>query len=104
MVQRGSSATLDATASEGKAPRTERGRRTLRALLDAAAVEFGEKGFHDGSISGIPSCRESERTGHSASESGETGCDHEYQAEKYVPAASYCIHSDITASRSGSST
>lgn len=40
-------------ASEGKAPRTERGRRTLRALLDAAAAEFGEKGFHDGSISGI---------------------------------------------------
>jgi AcrR family transcriptional regulator len=59
MVQRGSTATpsetatLDATASAGKAPRTERGRRTLRALLDAAAEEFGEKGFHDGSISGI---------------------------------------------------
>ncbi len=53
MVQRGSTATLDATASEGKAPRTERGRRTLRALLDAAAAEFGEKGFHEGSISGI---------------------------------------------------
>lgn len=46
-------AAIDATASEGKAPRTERGRRTLRALLDAAAVEFGEKGFHEGSISGI---------------------------------------------------
>jgi AcrR family transcriptional regulator len=42
-----------AVASEGKAPRTERGRRTLRALLDAAAAEFGEKGFHEGSISGI---------------------------------------------------
>lgn len=40
-------------ASEGKQPRTERGRRTLRALLDAAAAEFGEKGFHDGSVSGI---------------------------------------------------
>ncbi|WP_315761106.1 TetR/AcrR family transcriptional regulator [Sphingomonas sp. Y38-1Y] len=40
-------------ASEGKVPRTERGRRTLRAILDAAAAEFGEKGFHDGSISGI---------------------------------------------------
>lgn len=36
-----------------KVPRTERGRRTLRALLDAAAVEFGERGFHDASISGI---------------------------------------------------
>jgi AcrR family transcriptional regulator len=40
-------------ASAGKAPRTERGRKTLRALLDAAAAEFGEKGFHEGSISGI---------------------------------------------------
>lgn len=39
--------------SEGKAPRTERGRRTLRALLDAAAIEFGERGFHDASVSGI---------------------------------------------------
>lgn len=36
-------------------PRTARGERTLRALLDAAAAEFGEKGFHDGSISGITS-------------------------------------------------
>ncbi|HVJ00519.1 MAG TPA: TetR/AcrR family transcriptional regulator [Sphingomonas sp.] len=43
----------DAAASAGKAPRTERGRRTLRALLDAAAAEFGDKGFHEGSISGI---------------------------------------------------
>lgn len=41
--------------SEAKTPRTERGRKTLRAILDAAAVEFGEKGFHDGSISGITS-------------------------------------------------
>jgi AcrR family transcriptional regulator len=36
-----------------KVPRTERGRRTLRKLLDAAASEFGEKGFHEASISGI---------------------------------------------------
>lgn len=42
-----------AIASEGKQPRTARGQRTLRAILDAAAAEFGEKGFHDGSISGI---------------------------------------------------
>ncbi|TPG13742.1 TetR/AcrR family transcriptional regulator [Sphingomonas oligophenolica] len=41
------------TASDGKAPRTERGRRTLRGILDAAAIEFGERGFHDASISGI---------------------------------------------------
>jgi len=40
-------------ASEGKAPRTDRGRRTLRAILDAARSEFGERGFHDASISGI---------------------------------------------------
>lgn len=37
----------------GKEPRTERGRKTLRKLLDAAAIEFGEKGFHEASISGI---------------------------------------------------
>ncbi len=36
-----------------KTPRTPRGERTLRALLDAAGQEFGERGFHDGSISGI---------------------------------------------------
>jgi AcrR family transcriptional regulator len=40
-------------ASVGKAPRTERGRRTLRTILDAAAVEFGERGFHETSVSGI---------------------------------------------------
>ncbi len=38
---------------ETKTPRTARGRQTLRKLLDAAAKEFGEKGFHDASISGI---------------------------------------------------
>ena len=36
-----------------KEPRTERGRQTLRRLIDAAAAEFGEKGFHEASISGI---------------------------------------------------
>ena len=40
---------------EDKAPRTERGRRTLRALLDAARAEFGEKGFHDSSVVSITS-------------------------------------------------
>ncbi|MGH6785270.1 MAG: TetR/AcrR family transcriptional regulator [Novosphingobium sp.] len=40
-------------ASPGKVPRTARGRETLRRLLDAAAKEFGERGFHDASISGI---------------------------------------------------
>jgi len=36
-----------------KTPRTARGRKTLRALLDAAAIEFGERGFHEASISAI---------------------------------------------------
>ena len=47
---------LSATAGEdgvSKIPRTDRGRRTQRALLDAAAAEFGEKGFHDSSIVSI---------------------------------------------------
>lgn len=43
----------DPTTTGARVPRTARGERTLRALLDAAAAEFGEKGFHDGSISGI---------------------------------------------------
>ncbi|MEQ1726457.1 MAG: TetR/AcrR family transcriptional regulator [Sphingopyxis sp.] len=38
-----------------KQPRTARGARTRKALIDAAAIEFGEKGFHEGSISGITS-------------------------------------------------
>ncbi len=43
-----------ATTAEGdKTPRTARGRRTQRAILDAAAAEFGERGFHEASISGI---------------------------------------------------
>lgn len=37
----------------GKAPKTERGRKTLRKLLDAAALEFGERGFHEASIAGL---------------------------------------------------
>ena len=40
-------------ASRGKAPRTARGERTLRKILDAALDEFGEKGFSEGSIVGI---------------------------------------------------
>jgi AcrR family transcriptional regulator len=36
-----------------KTPRTERGRRTLRLILDAAADEFGEKGFHEAAIARI---------------------------------------------------
>ena len=39
--------------ADDKTPRTERGRRTLRKLLDASATEFGEKGFHEASVSSI---------------------------------------------------
>ena len=46
--------TVPAPAAKSlKTPRTERGRVTLRKLLDAASAEFGEKGFHEASISGI---------------------------------------------------
>ena len=44
---------VQTAASPGKEPRTARGRETLRKLLDAAAKEFGEIGFHAASISGI---------------------------------------------------
>jgi AcrR family transcriptional regulator len=40
-------------ASDGKAPRTARGERTLRKILDAARDEFGQRGFSDSSIVGI---------------------------------------------------
>lgn len=40
-------------ASEGKAPRTPRGEKTLRRILDAARLEFGERGFADSSVSSI---------------------------------------------------
>jgi AcrR family transcriptional regulator len=36
-----------------KAPRTARGERTRRKILDAARVEFGDRGFSDSSIVGI---------------------------------------------------
>ena len=40
-------------ASDGKAPRTARGERTLRKILDAASREFGENGFSETSIVAI---------------------------------------------------
>lgn len=45
--------TLPVRSPTDKVPRTERGRKTLRKLLDAAALEFGDKGFHEASITGI---------------------------------------------------
>lgn len=44
---------VEEPSADAKAPRTARGERTRRAILNAAAAEFGEKGFHEGSISGI---------------------------------------------------
>ena len=44
---------LPSPASKGKAPRTARGEKTLRKILDAASAEFGQRGFHDSSIVGI---------------------------------------------------
>ncbi|WP_108810859.1 TetR family transcriptional regulator [Sphingorhabdus sp. Alg231-15] len=43
----------DHVESKDKQPRTARGLKTKRKLLDAAAIEFGEKGFHEASITGI---------------------------------------------------
>ena len=40
-------------ASDGKAPRTPRGEKTLRKILNAALAEFGAHGFSDSSIVGI---------------------------------------------------
>lgn len=50
--------TVDEKAQPGasglsKVPRTARGERTLRKILDAARAEFGERGFSDTSIVGI---------------------------------------------------
>ncbi len=42
-----------AAVSADKAPRTERGRRTVRKLLEAAAAEFGARGYHEAAITGI---------------------------------------------------
>ncbi|MFL6856883.1 MAG: TetR/AcrR family transcriptional regulator [Allosphingosinicella sp.] len=43
----------DRAAAADKAPRTERGRKTLQRLIDAAAAEFGELGYHEAGIIGI---------------------------------------------------
>jgi len=40
-------------AMSDKEPRTERGRKTRRRLIEAAAQEFGERGYHDAAITGI---------------------------------------------------
>src|SRR3982751_643904 len=45
--------TQSSVAAGAKTPRTARGERTLRKILDAARDEFGERGFSDSSIVGI---------------------------------------------------
>ena len=52
-LARKSVARASSPASKGKAPRTARGEKTLRKILDAALAEFGQRGFHDSSIVGI---------------------------------------------------
>lgn len=44
---------MPAAPVAGLVPRTERGRRTRRAILDAAAQEFGANGFHATGITDI---------------------------------------------------
>ena len=44
---------MNQVSSSNKVPKTERGRRTRNKLLEAAEIEFGEKGFHEAGISGI---------------------------------------------------
>lgn len=44
---------MNQVSTVGKLPKTARGQKTRDKLLHAAEIEFGEKGFHDGAISGI---------------------------------------------------
>ncbi|NND44865.1 MAG: TetR/AcrR family transcriptional regulator [Xanthomonadales bacterium] len=44
---------MNRTSTRAKVPKTARGRQTRDKLLQAAEVEFGEKGFHEASVSGI---------------------------------------------------
>ena len=44
---------MNQVSSSNKTPKTKRGESTRRKLLQAAEIEFGEKGFHDAAISGI---------------------------------------------------
>ena len=44
---------MNQVSSSGRNPKTRRGRMTRDKLLEAAEIEFGEKGFHEAAISGI---------------------------------------------------
>lgn len=44
---------MNQLSSSDKAPKTARGKKTRDKLLQAAEIEFGDKGFHAAAISGI---------------------------------------------------
>ena len=44
---------MNQVSSSNKTPKTARGKRTREKLLQAAEIEFGEKGFHEAAVSGI---------------------------------------------------
>lgn len=44
---------MNQVSTSGKRPKTARGILTREKLLQAAEIEFGEKGFHDAAVSGI---------------------------------------------------
>jgi AcrR family transcriptional regulator len=44
---------MNQVSTSKKIPKTARGQRTREKLLQAAEIEFGEKGFHEAAISGI---------------------------------------------------
>ena len=45
--------TVELPQGVAKAPKTSRGERTRSRILDAAAEEFGQRGFHEAAVSGI---------------------------------------------------
>ena len=44
---------MNQVSTTGKMPKTARDKRTQEKLLQAAEIEFGQKGFHETGISGI---------------------------------------------------
>ena len=44
---------MNRVSTSNKTPKTPRGKRTREKLLRAAEIEFGEKGFHEATVSGI---------------------------------------------------
>jgi AcrR family transcriptional regulator len=44
---------MNQVSGSDKTPKTARGRRTREKLLQAAEIEFGEKGYHEAAVSGI---------------------------------------------------